>query len=271
MTTGNGSDSRSSGKDAVDVGAVVAPMLEAIERMRSVDMIFRSSVTSCPGCSDGSLTLSDRVTGKTMRRPCHLVAKDCGYGQLLMRRMNDAVLQRLRQSGVPARFLDTLPTPRRTIALMKALSWNRRGFLTVTGPTGTGKSFAAASVLFEATRTRMERVWREPGEWAKSGVGSWISAYRASTNRDDFAAALACGFLVVDDLGEEVNTPGVKAAMKEVVSDRYNQNRPTIVTSNLSVLEIRDRYGDRMTERLVEGGMVVECSGESMRLRTEAA
>jgi hypothetical protein len=268
----NDSGARSGLKGAADIGRFVAPILEGIGRMREMDSLIRSSVTACPGkCEGGRISVRDGVTGKVMTRPCHLMTPDCGYGQLLMRRLDAASMDLLRICGAPTRFMAQLVSPRRTIALQKSLAWNRKGFLTITGPTGTGKSFAAASVLFEATRSRMERTWNDPTQWSKSAAGLWLSAYRVSTSREDFALALSCGFLVLDDLGEEVPTPAVRAAMKEIVSERYNRDRPTIVTSNLSIEAIRDRYGDRMVERLVETGKVIECSGESMRLGESAA
>jgi len=64
-------------------------------------------------------------------------------------------------------------------------------------------------------------------------------------------------FVVLDDLGQERRTDWTRELIFTLISRRYNNRRPTIVTTNLESAEIADRYGDSVASRLFGGGAVV--------------
>ena len=234
-----------------------------VTRYRSQDAMFREAFPECPGeCPDGNLRLGGAI------RPCHLLSRQCPFGQVLGRRAADRAAAATAAAGVPRRFLPLLGSPAPTRAVSVATNWSGRGFLTLLGNTGTGKSFAAALRVYLEALSGVDAVWSDPSRWEEVRPGAmWVSAYGAAASKDVLSAASGCRFLVLDDLGEESSDRRDRAALRELVSERYNGDQPTILTSNLTEDEIRDRYGDRTLERLLETGTLARCAGESLRLR----
>jgi DNA replication protein DnaC len=71
-------------------------------------------------------------------------------------------------------------------------------------------------------------------------------------------------YMVLDDLGAEKMTDWSVSSLYVVLSGRYNANRPTIVTSNLTLAQIAE-WEPRIASRL--GGMcVVQLDGKDKRL-----
>lgn len=56
--------------------------------------------------------------------------------------------------------------------------------------------------------------------------------------------------LALDDLGAEKPSEWVIEQMYSLLNDRLIRNRPTIITTNLSMRELADRLGERLVERL---------------------
>jgi DNA replication protein DnaC len=94
----------------------------------------------------------------------------------------------------------------------------------------------------------------------------WASAYRVTSKDDLFEAARVAPALVIDDMGSEENAGRAKARLAEIVSERYNQRRLTILTMNDDVLTLAHTYGQRMADRILGAGHTVHCGGESLRL-----
>lgn len=223
---------------------------------------MRDAFPLCPGeCTDGNLRLGNVV------RPCHLLSRQCAFGQSMARRAQARALSAVAEAGAPKRFLPLLGDPAPTRAVAVSTAWDGRGFLTLLGDTGTGKSFAAALRVYREVLGRIDAMWSDSSRWDDIRSGArWLSAYGAVSSRETLSDACVCRFLVLDDMGEEPNERRERAALRELVSERYNGDQPTILTSNLSEDEIRDRYGDRTLERLLETGTLARCTGESLRL-----
>ena len=246
-------------------------VVKIVERMRAMDRAFRKHYPECPGpCRDGQLRLTGK-DGKNYSRPCHLLERTCPYGRALAQMLDREALSRTRGLGIPSRFLGRLLAPSPSDAVRAVTRWRGKGFLTLLGGTGTGKSFGAALRLFLDIRSSLGETWADPGYWSQVGfTAKWISAYRITVFKEELDEACGSGYLVLDDLGEEINSASAKAAVKELVSERYNWDRPTIITTNLSQSMLVDRYGDRMVERLIESGDMASCNGASLRLRDAA-
>lgn len=73
---------------------------------------------------------------------------------------------------------------------------------------------------------------------------------------DAFMKLARCDMLGIDDLGTEpceVNDYGnLVTPMIDLLSKRYEEQLFTFITTNLQPKEIRERYGDRMADRLNE-------------------
>lgn len=78
-----------------------------------------------------------------------------------------------------------------------------------------------------------------------------------------------CDLLILDDFGVERDTEYMAEQVNQIVNERYNAQKPLIVTTNLSPKFMRDSMSDpkrRSYDRLFEICQLVKMDGESRRL-----
>ena len=86
---------------------------------------------------------------------------------------------------------------------------------------------------------------------SKYNIGSQISlrfGREYESRRDE--RYFDCDLLIIDDLGTEVNNQFTASVIYNVLTTRINSKKATIINTNLSHNELRDRYADRITSRL---------------------
>ena len=84
--------------------------------------------------------------------------------------------------------------------------------------------------------------------------------------RDDARRYLGCDLLILDDLGSEFTSPLCQSALYEVVNGRLQAGRHTIISTNLSIEQVAQRYSPQLTSRI--GGMYRELTfyGDDLRM-----
>ncbi|MGL5151413.1 MAG: ATP-binding protein [Clostridium sp.] len=72
-------------------------------------------------------------------------------------------------------------------------------------------------------------------------------------------------FLIIDDLGTELKNEWTSSRVYRIIDGRYRNNLPTIITTNLTLKDIRNRYDERVYDRIREMCTSVICDGKSIR------
>lgn len=188
----------------------------------------------------------------------------------------------LKATGIPVRPEMVDPVLRgehlHTDATRGTARWYRdpnRRVLALIGPTGVGKTVAAALVAtVYAKRHERVRYLREPAlvKWSSSSTLTHEARVEELHEAD---------LLIVDELGTTLSTQGEKArdAMFAMLDDRLAREARTILIGNLcetlpsgkqrgSADALGKAYGGRFMDRLREVGVIVELHGESMRGRS---
>jgi len=147
------------------------------------------------------------------------------------------------------------------------LKWakNPVGCLIFSGPPGTGKSYAAAAIL---------KVFCD--ETGQSGRFLNISDMyllwkeKVSQGKDtDLAIRLIdCDLLVIDDLGQKSPTDSFLEFLYIIISKRNDRRRSSIVTTNLTYSEMRQKLGDAIASRFT-AGKAYKFSGLDRRKKPE--
>jgi DNA replication protein DnaC len=141
------------------------------------------------------------------------------------------------------------------------------GFLTLSGPVGTGKTHFSVCIakkrireVIEEIKVKPSRAFREAPIWFKESV-EMLREIRQDYD-DKRSANLEFykrhPFLVIDDLGSEKETEWTREAIYTIINYRYSNSLTTIITTNAS--ELQDKIKSR-----VRSGIVIEFKGEDRR------
>lgn len=187
----------------------------------------------------------------------------------------NALQLRLTRCGAPALAISQLRKPlqrsecRNAADLFLTTPREIAPFLPLIGPTGIGKTLAAAEVFLRASR---DVSWElptgapEPLVWVQAPELTRISAF-SSDDEARLRAMRQAILLVIDEMGDEGTQLGV-AALRDVLMARDATNRRTVITSNVRPQAFRQRYGDPLWDRLMKRGIMVDLQkAKSMRER----
>lgn len=81
------------------------------------------------------------------------------------------------------------------------------------------------------------------------------------------AQLIQCDLLILDDLGTEFPSAYVNAALYNVINARMMANKPTIISTNLSLKELEDRYSQRFASRVTGYYGKLEFLGRDVRVQ----
>lgn len=170
-----------------------------------------------------------------------------------------------RRRGVPERVVDatlsnfTVDTEDKVLARGKVQEWIKRSgvFLLLRGTTGTGKGHLASGCL------------KAQGNGLFITHADMLSDLRASytlhTTKDLLATWQECELLVLDEFGLSPGGKDEEPMLYQVLTKRYEERRPTIITTNLGKDEFAAAIGYRLLDRIGEDCTVVVCAWESHR------
>lgn len=170
---------------------------------------------------------------------------------------------RWAEFGAPT--LERRVKPSSAIRIVSAAWLKGERMLTLSGPSGAGKT-SLACCLLRATLDSGAR-----GVETSRFVRSWELAKARSEHalgRGEaplVTLALQAHTLVIDELGEERRSSSRlvrgDTAIRDVLHERQAAGRRTIITTYLSRDEITDAYGAGIARRLDERGLVIELGG----------
>lgn len=180
----------------------------------------------------------------------------------------------IQRSNIPDRFADytfaSFPAVRETAAVVKSLrAWDGeisdgQGIF-ISGDYGRGKTGLACATL----RQFIERSLLQ-GHFIQ--FASWLEGLKAEFNGRSspgptIETCINTGLLVIDDLGAERVTEWTAERLFLLVNERHSALRPTVVTSNLTLVELTERLGERIVSRIYEATDQVLLKGPNLRLR----
>lgn len=181
----------------------------------------------------------------------------------------------LHHSGIPARYIGcTLENftgdgsgqrRARELAARYVESFPARGAsLVLCGKPGTGKTHIACAI----GQMLIERKQRVVFETVIAAIRSIKDTYRKDSERSEQQAVnefIAPDLLILDEVGAQFGTEHEKLLLFEIINERYQACRATILISNLTREELSTYLGDRVMDRFRETGAVVAFDWASHR------
>lgn len=76
---------------------------------------------------------------------------------------------------------------------------------------------------------------------------------------------LNCDLLIIDDLGTEFTTQYTNAELYNIINSRILASLPTIISTNLELKDIADRYSQRVASRIIGSSVAVYFCGKDIR------
>lgn len=125
--------------------------------------------------------------------------------------------------------------------------------LIFSGNAGTGKTHLACAIA----NAVMGKGYSALYTTVSDALRSIKRAYDKDSNISESEAIAALAeprLLILDEVGGDAGTEHTKIMLFDVMNKRYENMRPTIVLTNLDAPALRDYFGDRITDRLREGG-----------------
>ena len=135
--------------------------------------------------------------------------------------------------------------------------------IVLTGPTGTGKTYCANLIQHELTQKGF-RVYLTSTFNLVKRLKDYLYGQDPDVPDDFFNSDL----LIIDDLGAEPSIKNSDEMLHTVINERYSENRPFIVTTNLSKDQVAARYDDRIFGRIYDKSKtaVIIFNGKDLRI-----
>lgn len=183
------------------------------------------------------------------------------------------VERRLEESMISPRFKDktlsnwdaSSPEQKKVLKIAKDFLENDRSpGLIFIGKPGTGKNHLACGIAVEYIKNHFKTAL----------VTSTMKLLRAIkecwNNKEQLEANVIKKFkdvdlLVIDEIGVQFCSETESIYITEIINERYEWLKPTILISNLNMIEITKLLGDRVIDRFREGGEVAVFNWESKR------
>jgi DNA replication protein DnaC len=126
--------------------------------------------------------------------------------------------------------------------------------LLLLGKPGTGKTHLAAAIAWQVMQcTAATVVYRTVGGILQYIKGSYDSSAEY-TEAEAYASLVKPALLIIDEVGATKPTEFEQATLFAIINGRYEEQRPTVVVSNLMPEELPAVLGERSVDRLREGG-----------------
>ena len=140
--------------------------------------------------------------------------------------------------------------------------------LFLSGAPGLGKTFLSACIARTVSENGFSVVYDTAVNIFSRFEDRKFSRDAEDTReaRDETRRYLSCDLLILDDLGSEMTTPFVQSALYTLINSRLTADRRTVISSNLSMEDVRRRYTPQIASRLEGEYRVLPFFGEDIRL-----
>ena len=134
------------------------------------------------------------------------------------------------------------------------------------GTVGTGKTFLSNCAAKELIESGHSVIY-----FSAAGLFDLLSRYSfdyksKEDERELYADLYQCDLLIVDDLGTELTNQFVASRLFSLLNQRHMGKKATVISTNLSLEELRDRYSDRIFSRITSHYELCKLTGPDIRM-----
>ncbi len=222
---------------------------------------YLSPVYDCPSCHD---------TGYIDGAKCHcfkqavidLLYEQSGIRELLEKENFYTLSYEYYQGEDLTRFEKAVDEGRKFIKSFDSDYHN----LFFYGTVGTGKSFLSGCIARELIETGHSVIY-----FSAAGLFETMSRNMFDyKNKDDVLSfhedLETCDLLIIDDLGTEYTKNVAPSMLFSLLNQRHLNKKSTIISTNLSLEDVRNRYSDRVFSRITNQYFICKFTGPDIRM-----
>lgn len=134
------------------------------------------------------------------------------------------------------------------------------------GTVGTGKSFLSGCIAKELLQKGHSVIY-----FSSLGLFDTLARYSFDIKSKEalynfYKDLYNYDLVIIDDLGTEVTNNFVTSQLFSLLNERHLNRKPTIISTNLSLEELRDRYSDRIFSRITSNYAICKLTGPDIRM-----
>lgn len=232
---------------------------------------YLDDVYSCPLCRDTGFVNGEKCRCFKEMETALLYSADEMLSVLKDKDISDFDLS-LYDEGISEK-LDASPRDCARKALNDSLEFiknidKKPGNLLFYGNTGTGKTFLSACIGNEAFKMGMSVVYITAVRLMEAFEGNTFGEKDGSREASrTYDKVYNCDLLIIDDLGTELHNSFTDSQLFALINDRIIKERSTIISTNLFLMDLQERYTERIFSRLFSSYEIYLMMGDDIRLK----
>jgi DNA replication protein DnaC len=216
-----------------------------------VEILGREIASPCPHCAkamedrearrkvqDAEQAKARRIEGLYARSCIPLRFQSRNFGNYEAKGEGQERAKRIAQA-----YADEWPTMR-----------ERGTCLILSGKPGTGKTHLACAIANQVINQHAHSALFTTVSDALRTIKRAYGKDADTSEIDAINELVSPSLLILDEVGMAYDTDHSKTLIFDLMNKRYEQVRPSIVLTNLDAAALREHLGDRITDRLREGG-----------------
>lgn len=227
---------------------------------------YLEPVYECPDCRD---------TGYVDGRKCHcfqeamitLLYEQSNIREMLRSENFDSLSYEYYEGDDLARFKKAVNTCHNFIKNFNSDYHN----LFFYGTVGTGKSFLSGCIAKELIESGHSVIYFSATALFDLLSRNSFDPKSREELRTAYADLYQCDLLIVDDLGTELTNQFVTSQLFSLLNERHMGKKATIISTNLSLEELRNRYSERIFSRVTSNYEICKLSGQDIRIYKKRA
>ena len=134
------------------------------------------------------------------------------------------------------------------------------------GTVGTGKSFLSGCIARELLQAGHTVIYFSAMNLFETMARYAFDEKSKETLYNFYDDLYNCDLVIIDDLGTELTNTFVTSQLFACLNERHLRKKATIISTNLSLEELHNRYSDRIFSRIVNQYDLCKLSGPDIRM-----
>ena len=135
------------------------------------------------------------------------------------------------------------------------------------GATGVGKTFLTNCIAKELIDGSNSVIYVSSIRLFEVLAGNTFKKNNDNVANELSSNLLDCDLLIIDDLGTELVNSFTASALFNCINERHLRQKPVIISTNLSLAELRANYSERVFSRITSNYTLLKIYGDDLRIK----